>query len=139
MTGHTKFSPDRCFGLLKKNFWQWFSSSIFDIANVVESSSVAGTNIAEICGLPAGCVLILVFEWTAFFEKLFKKIPNVKTYHHFKLISSEPGRVYCKEYTSSETAYRHVLLKQGCSFDSWPVEVKPKGLTRERKDYTTFL
>ena len=135
LTGHTKFSPDRCFGLLKKNFGRRFSSSLFDIANVVGSSSVAGTNVAEICCLPDGRVLIPVFDWTTFFKKLFKRIPNIKMYHHFKLVSSEPGTVYCKEYASSETEYRHVLLKQGCSFDSWPVEVKPKGLTRERKEY----
>ena len=47
---------------------------------MVESSSVAGTNVAEICGLPDGRVLIPVFDWTTFFdEKLFKRIPNIKT------------------------------------------------------------
>ena len=42
IAGHTKFGPNRCFGLIKQ-----MVSSIFDVANIINDSS-AGTNIAQL-------------------------------------------------------------------------------------------
>lgn len=43
LTGHTKFGPDRCFGMLKKTtFRATYTSSIYEMANVVETASLQG-------------------------------------------------------------------------------------------------
>ena len=39
IAGHTKFAPDRCFGIIKKLYKQNYISSIYEFANMVESSS----------------------------------------------------------------------------------------------------
>ena len=43
VTGHTKFSPDWCFGLFKRLFRRTPVSTIADIARVTEKSAVCNT------------------------------------------------------------------------------------------------
>ncbi|CAH3178510.1 unnamed protein product, partial [Porites evermanni] len=45
-SGHTKFEPDWCFGLLKQRTRRTFISSLFDIGTCVEES--ASVNVAEL-------------------------------------------------------------------------------------------
>lgn len=40
ITRHTKFSPDRCFGLWKKRYCQTQFGSITDLTDVVETSAL---------------------------------------------------------------------------------------------------
>ena len=47
IAGHTKFSPDQSFGLLKQRFKNTFVSSLYELAEVIENSSVTGVNVAE--------------------------------------------------------------------------------------------
>ena len=46
IAGHTKFTPDRCFGLIKKKYRSLFCSSVFDVAAAINESSTI--NQAEI-------------------------------------------------------------------------------------------
>ena len=62
IAGHTKFSPDWCFGLVKQSFRRRFVSSLFDLMGVVDKSTVSGVNIAKLCGLHDGTVLVPVYE-----------------------------------------------------------------------------
>ncbi len=39
LVGHTKFSPDWCFGLLKQRFRHTFVSSLQDLADVITQSA----------------------------------------------------------------------------------------------------
>ena len=48
IAGHTKFGPDRCFGLLKKSYKVNFISSIYELARMVDASSNAGVNKAQL-------------------------------------------------------------------------------------------
>ena len=74
IVGHTKFSPDWCFGLMKQSFRRRFVSSLFDLMEAVDkSTSVKGVNIAKLCGLHDGTVLVPVYDWVTFFEPYFKK------------------------------------------------------------------
>ena len=43
ITGHTKFSPDACFGLVKRKFRQADVSSLDDLARVVKESAACNT------------------------------------------------------------------------------------------------
>ena len=61
LAGHTKFTPDKCFGLIKQNNRRGFVSLIFRVATAVNIS--AGVNSAELCGLPNGEVLVPIYDW----------------------------------------------------------------------------
>lgn len=65
IAGHTKFSPDGCFGLLKQSFRRNFGSSLFDLMQTVDSSTVTGVNMSQLCGLHDGSVLVQVYDWAS--------------------------------------------------------------------------
>ena len=53
---HTKFGPDRCFGMIKKSYKLTYLSSIYELASLVEKSSTTGNNKAQIVGTHDGRV-----------------------------------------------------------------------------------
>ena len=126
------FSPDRCFGLIKKSYRTRFCSSIFDIAKAVQESSTDGTNIPAICGLPDGRDNIPVYDWQKFFTS-FKKITNISTYHHFRFSKDHPGVVFCKENAKSVEEVQFKLCEKNCT--GLPEIIKPKGLSFDRQMY----
>ena len=83
IAGHTKFSPDWCFGLIKHSFRRRYVSSLLDLMEAVDQSTVTGVNISKLCGLHDGTVLVAVYDWAKFIEPFFKKIPGVSKFHHF--------------------------------------------------------
>ena len=56
VVGHTKFSPDWCFGLLKQRFRRTKVGCLDDIAQVVNDS--ASTNVAQLVGTQEGEVVV---------------------------------------------------------------------------------
>lgn len=44
ITGHTKFAPDCCFGIIKKAYMVNFISFIYKRAEVIKESSSVGVN-----------------------------------------------------------------------------------------------
>ena len=73
IAGHTKFGPDRCFGLIKKAYKVTFISSLYEFAQLVETSSSAGVNKAQIVGTHDGRVIVPVYDWVSFLGHYFKK------------------------------------------------------------------
>lgn len=135
LAGHTKFSPDWCFGLVKQKTRKTFISSLFDIARAVEESAIVNT--AEFVGLHNGTVLIPTYDWMTYLGQFFKKIPHLKTYHHFRFDKDYPGTVFCKQYWSSEEIALNILqsnmnLPQP---DLLPPVITPKGISRDRAEY----
>ena len=92
LAGHTKFAPDWCFGLEKQRTRKVFISSLFDIARAIEDSATVNT--AELVGLHNGTVLIPTHDWMSYFETFFKKIPKLKSYHHFRFDKDFPGQCF---------------------------------------------
>ena len=62
IAGHTKFGPDRCFGLIKKAYKVMFISSLYEFAQLVETSSSARVNKAQIVGTHDGRVIVPVYD-----------------------------------------------------------------------------
>ena len=62
IAGHTKYSPDWCFGLVKQSFRRRYVSSLFDLMEAVDKSTVSGDNVAKLCGLHDGTVLVPVYD-----------------------------------------------------------------------------
>ena len=48
IAGHTKFGPDRCFGIIKRSYKVSHVSSLYKFAQMVESSSATGVNKAQL-------------------------------------------------------------------------------------------
>ena len=51
VAGHTKFSPDWCFSLLKQVVRKTFISDLFELARRIDNSTVTGVNVTQLCGL----------------------------------------------------------------------------------------
>ena len=86
LPGHTKFAPDWCFGLVKQKTRRTFISSLFDIARAVEESAVV--NAAELVGLHNGTVRVPTYDWVTYLQQYFKKLPQIKSYYHFRFDGS---------------------------------------------------
>ena len=63
-----------------------------------------------------GEVIVPTYDWTDFFATSFKKLPSLKKYHHLRMTSSMPGKVYVKERSDGQEN-EHTLLKPGVIFD----------------------
>ena len=136
IAGHTKFGPDRCFGLIKKVFKVTHISSIYEFTQLVDTSSSVGVNKAQLVATHDGRVIVPVYDWASFLGGYFKKIPNIKKFHHFRFLKEKPGMVYCKEHvTSVEQPF--MLLKNAACFptSSLPQRIEPDGLSDERRSY----
>ena len=137
IAGHTKFAPDRCFGLIKKCYKVSHVSSLYEFARLVDTSSSVGLNKAQIVGTHDGKTIVPVYDWVSFLGQFFKKIPNMKKFHHFTFSKESPGMVSCKESVSfPHQPFR--LLKNPTvvpPLAAFPTTVEPEGLTDERKRY----
>ena len=132
LAGHTKFSPDRCFGLIKQNYQRNYVSSLYDVADVINNSSDA-TNIAQLAGLPSGAVLVPVYDWQNFFSKIYKKLPKILPYHHFRFDAEDTGSIFVKEFSgTAEIDVKVVKMSPAVGF---PKQILPKGMSKERKQY----
>ena len=63
--GHMKFSPDWCFGLLKRQYKRTKVGSLKSIAEVVNNS--AECNVAQLVSREDGSTIVPTFDWTSFF------------------------------------------------------------------------
>ena len=137
IVGHTKFGPDHCFGRIKKSYKLIYVLSIYELASLVEKSSTTGNNKAQIVGTHDGRVIVPVYDWASFLEPYFKKIPNIKKYHHFRFSKATPGMAFCKELvTSPEQPF--MLVKDQANLPPssvLPPTIRPDGLSQERKNY----
>ncbi|XP_068747127.1 uncharacterized protein [Montipora capricornis] len=136
IAGHTKFGPDRCFGMIKRSYKLTYISSLYEFANMVESSTT-GVNKAQLVGTHDGTVIVPVYDWASFLERFFKRLPNIKSYHHFRFSKDEPGKVYVK-HSSSSPEESLMLLKNRTVLppaSQLPAKINPTGLSQERKQY----
>ena len=64
LVGHTKFSPDWCFGLFKQMYRRTFVSCLDDVVEVVNSS--ADMNVAQLVGTQSGESVVPMYNWATF-------------------------------------------------------------------------
>ena len=136
VVGHTKFAPDWCFGLFKRQFRRTNIGSLRAIAQVVNDS--AECNVPQLVCDENGGTIVPTYDWTNFFAPHLKKLIGIKKYHHFRFTSSEPGVVYVKEH--ADTAEVRMDLNKSSppwvpDKDELPSVVSPKGLSAERQWY----
>ena len=116
LTGHTKFSPDRFFGLLKKIFRRSSVSTLSDIELVMKRSTKAHQNIPQRLHGNGGETLVTFYQWSEHLSHFFRCIPNILSYHNFRVTCQEPGIVYLREFSNSvEICYD--ILKPNVSME----------------------
>ena len=73
-----KFSPDWCFGLLKKKCRRTKVGGLTDLVSVVNESSVV--NIAQLMSTKDGKVLVTTYNWQSFFAEHCTKITVLRSF-----------------------------------------------------------
>ena len=107
ITGHTKFSPDACFGLVKRKFHQADVSSLDDLACVVEESTAC--NICQLVGAQDGSTIMPSRDWARFLSSHFRRLDGIKQYHHFRFERDHPGVVFLKKTSTAEEEQQLLL------------------------------
>jgi hypothetical protein len=97
--GHTKFSPDRNFGMIKKRYWKSTINCVDDFVKVVKESSPAGLNKIQCYQNGQGFQYL---DIRGSLEKYFQKLPNIARYHHFLFSADSLGVVKVQEEANGE-------------------------------------
>ncbi len=134
VVGHTKFSPDWCFGLFKRLYRRTKVGSLKELSRVVNDSACC--NFAQLVTAEDATCIVPIYNWADFFVPHMKKLLGIKKYHHFRFTSAEPGVVYVK-YQWDTAENKQELLKTTWvpNSSSLPDTVIPKGLSSERQWY----
>lgn len=102
----------------------------------IDQSTVTGVNIAKLCGLHDGTVLVSVYDWVTFLQPYFKKIPGISKIDHFRFSKQEPGVVFCRILLDSPEIEHRILKDPNIKpANQLPATVDPPGLDTERKRY----
>ena len=135
IVGHTKFSPDWCFGLLKQRFRRTKVSCLAELEQVVNTSAEA--NVAQLVGTQSGEVVVQTYNWTSMFAGRLKKLNHIKKYRHFKISASTPGSVCIKIESDLEEEQISLLIDKtwAPTRDNLPAVVQPAGLSIDRQWY----
>ena len=134
LTGHTKFSCDWCFGLVKRLYRKTRVDCLDDIAAVIHDSSTV--NIAQSCGTESGDVIVPSYDWAAFLSTHFRKVVAIKKLHHFHFVEGS-GSVRVQQFIDSESAEQLLLRRAlvGAAVNVMPAIIQPRGLDAKRQWY----
>lgn len=134
IAGHTKFAPDRFFGLIKKLYKHTFVSTLDEIQDVVKKSMLTGRNIPQLTKAVDGNRLVMWYDWKSFLDVKFKLIPNITGYHHFRFDKQSPGAVFVRKLMDSPEVKIHLSLVSTID-QGLPNQFVPKGMDVNRKWY----
>ena len=140
IVGHTKFSPDGYFGLIRHRYRRSSVYTYEQLIKVVEESSSNGHNICQPY-LNNKQKTIIYRDWSSWLEKYFKIIPGITNYHHFHIDSKEKGMVKLKTEVGSEEVKVNILKSQEFPYNEkkppkqLPKRLQPQGLSPERQWY----
>lgn len=88
IVGHTKFSPDWCFGLFKQTFCQTKIGCLDDIVKIMENLAVVIHG--QLAGTQDGKVIVNTYDWTEYFDITFCQtaLKGIKGMHHLTFLMS---------------------------------------------------
>ena len=132
IVGHTKFSPDTCFGLIKRLYRRTFVGCLDDFAKVVSKSSAV--NEPQLVGTQDGSTIVPVYDWATYFDESTTKVPGIKKYQHFRFCSEHPGKVFVKT-SKGAVEKEYTILKDPELLEKFPATITPAGLSPERELY----
>ena len=132
LVGHTKFSPDRHFGVFKKSFRKSSVSTLAEIAVVAERSA---SITPQLVGGLHRDTKVPFYQWSKYLSQFFRTIPNVTSYQNFKFSSSNPGTVTCSEFSDSLPNNVNILNARSTQLSSMPEKTVIPGLDAKRQWY----
>ncbi len=139
LVGHTKFSPDAYFGLLKKRYRRSNVYTYGQMIDVINSSTEKERNICHPYRDGDGNASLEYRAWSKWLEKFFRKLPNISGYQHFSMSTDKPGEITVKKYADSEEETYQLLkrnVKPGdLTHGRPPNKLFPEGLSPERQWY----
>ena len=133
--GHTKFSPDRFFGMIKRRYRRTRINTLSQLAEVVDSSTVERRNTAYVIGHDS-TKPFAYYSWSEYLQQNFSAIPRITTYHHFRVSKRFPSSVFVKQFADSDEV-EIKIAKVGCNLskNALPTILTPAGLSKERQVY----
>lgn len=94
VAGNIKFSPDWCFGLMKQQIRRTLVSSLFDVLEANDKSTLSSVNCGKLVGLHNGTVLVKTYDLSGHLAPYFKKLIGISKFHHFRINKNYPGKVF---------------------------------------------
>lgn len=136
LPGHTKFAPDRFFGLIKKLYRHTPISTQADLEQVVKNSTTGCQNVPQ-CTFKNGERCVVWYDWSAYLSSFFRPLPGILQYHHFRFDATTPGIVFSKEYEhTAEVQYKLTLDNSAnLALNQLPGTITPSGMSPERQRY----
>ena len=131
IAGHTKFSPDGGFGLIKRKLKRTRVDCLDDIAEVVNKSS--SMNHAVLVGTENGPSQITTYDWAAFLSSYFYKVKGIKSLQHFKMDGT--GSIVVKEHSNAPESTQLLLRTPAPAANTMPPVVASPGLSLQRQQY----
>jgi len=112
------------------------------LVQTILSSSVNGHNTCQPVGNSAvspSSQPLIYRDWSSWLLKFFKKLPDITSYRHFKIIKNQPGVVFLKktidgDETEALLVKREVPFAKKQSF-RLPSKIVSKGLSLKRQWY----
>jgi hypothetical protein len=139
IVGHTKFSPDGYFGLIKQHYRRSQVYTYDQLANIVESSSKNGHNrcirVSKNRASP-----VMYRDWSSWLAQYFTACKGISTYQHFRMERTHPSILFVKERKDSEKI-KIELAKKKFPFSKeqppkkLPEQLLPTGLSLKRQWY----
>ena len=134
LTGHTKFAPDRNFGILKAKYAKATVNCYQDVIDVINASSPSGLNVAIPSVDPRTKNRNIVwYRWDVYLKQFFKNIPGITKYHHFTFF--ENGNIIAKKLSDSEDEVIQKEIQIEVEKGETLETIIPGGLSNERAWY----
>lgn len=139
LVGHTKFSPDAYFGLLKKKYRHSKVYTYNQIVDVINNSTLKGCNICHPYRSANGDATLKFRAWSKWLDKHFRKLTNISSYQHFSMSADSPGEVTVRNSVDSAEETYQLLRSDTARGDliqaGLPREITPDGLAPQRQWY----
>ena len=139
IVGHTKFSPDGYFGLIKRHYRRSQVYTYDQLSDIVESSSKNGHNV---CVRVSKSIVspVIYRDWSSWLSQYFSKLKGISVYQHFRFEKNNPSVLIVKERKNSEKVEIDLIKKKfPFSKDQPPIKlpkkILPTGLSLKRQWY----
>jgi hypothetical protein len=138
LVGHTKFSPDAYFGLIKKNYRRSKVYTYDHLVDVIDSSTTENFNVCQTYKDKHGRKKNQFRKWSSWLGKVFKELTGITNYQHFRIDADAPGKINVKCSVDAEEEIFFLLKEKTFQFDERsgkPSCFTSKGLSAERQWY----
>lgn len=134
LTGHTIFSPDRNFGILKSKYAKSVVDCQEDLIEVVKTSSPNNFNLVVPSIDPTSNIRNVQWsEWDVCLKQYFKQISGLTKYHHFTF--HKDGRICAQFFSNSPEVQVHNETNLNVNKVLPLKSIKPAGFTSQRSWY----